>query len=95
MRASGEEVVIVSSGAIALGAQQLGVDPVRARLEESQAAAAVGQIQLAHAYQEILGAHGLAAAQVLLTLDDSESRRRYLNAANTLFTFLSVGLSPW
>ena len=94
MRASGQEVVIVSSGAIALGAQQLGVDPVRARLEESQAAAAVGQIQLAHAYQEILGAHGLAAAQVLLTLDDSESRRRYLNAANTLFTLLKRGAVP-
>lgn len=94
MRAAGQEIVIVSSGAIALGARQLGIDPMRARLEESQAAAAAGQIQLAHAYQEILGAHGLAAAQVLLTLDDSESRRRYLNAANTLFTLLKRGAVP-
>ena len=94
MRGSGQEVVVVSSGAIALGAGQLGIDPMRARLEESQAAAAAGQIQLAHAYQEILGAHGLAAAQVLLTLDDSESRRRYLNAANTLFTLLKCGAVP-
>ena len=94
MRGSGQEVVVVSSGAIALGAGQLGIDPMRARLEESQAAAAAGQIQLAHAYQEILGAHGLAAAQVLLTLDDSESRRRYLNAANTLFTLLKRGAVP-
>ena len=94
MRAGGQEIVIVSSGAIALGARQLGIDPTRARLEESQAAAAAGQIQLAHAYQEILGAHGLAAAQILLTLDDSESRRRYLNAANTLFTLLKRGAIP-
>ena len=94
MRASGQEVVVVSSGAIALGARQLGIDPARARLEESQAAAAAGQIKLAHAYQEILGTHGIAAAQVLLTLDDSESRRRYLNAANTLFTLLKRGAVP-
>ena len=94
MRASGQEVVIVSSGAIALGAGQLGIDPTRARLEESQAAASAGQIQLAHAYQEMLDARGIAAAQVLLTLDDSENRRRYLNAANTLFTLLKRGAVP-
>lgn len=94
MHASGQEIIIVSSGAIALGASQLGVDIRRARLQESQAAAAVGQIQLAHAYQEILGGHGITAAQVLLTLDDSESRRRYLNAANTLFTLLNSGAVP-
>ncbi len=88
MHADGQEVIIVSSGAIALGAGQLGVDVGRARLEENQAAAAAGQIQLAHAYQEILGDHGIIAAQLLLTLDDSESRRRYLNAANTLSTLL-------
>ena len=94
MRASGQEIVVVSSGAIALGGRQLGIDPARARLEESQAAAATGQIQLAHAYQEILGGHGITAAQVLLTLDVSESRRRYINAANTLFTLLKRGAVP-
>jgi glutamate 5-kinase len=94
MHASGKEVVIVSSGAIALGAIQLGVDVSRARLEESQAAAAAGQIQLAHAYQEILLSHGIVAAQVLLTLDDSESRVRFLNAANTLFTLLKHKAVP-
>ena len=94
MRAAGQEVVIVSSGAIALGARPLGIDPCTPRLQESQAAAAAGQIQLAHAYQEILGAHGIAAAQVLLTLDDSENRRRYLNAVNTLVTLLKCGAVP-
>jgi glutamate 5-kinase len=94
MHATGQEIIIVSSGAIALGASQLGVDIRRARLQESQAAAAVGQIQLAHAYQEILGSHGISAAQVLLTLDDSESRRRYLNAANTLFPLLKCRAVP-
>jgi glutamate 5-kinase len=94
MHAAGQEVIIVSSGAIALGAAQLGIDVGRARLNESQAAAAAGQIQLAHAYQEILGLHGINAAQVLLTLDDSESRRRYLNATNTLFTLLKCRAVP-
>ena len=94
MRAGGQEIVVVSSGAIALGAGSLGIDPLTHRLQESQAAAAAGQIRLAHAYQEILAAHGITAAQVLLTLDDSENRRRYLNAANTLFTLLKRGAVP-
>lgn len=94
MRADGQEIVIVSSGAIALGAGPLGIDPLTPRLHESQAAAAAGQIKLAHAYEEILAGHGIAAAQVLLTLDDSENRRRYLNAANTLFTLLKCGAVP-
>jgi len=94
MRKAGQEVVIVSSGSIALGAGQLGLASDRMRLEESQASAAVGQIQLAHAYQEELGLKDLAAAQVLLTLDDSESRRRYLNAEGTLLTLLSRGAIP-
>ncbi len=94
MRARGQEVAIVSSGAIALGAGSLGIDPLTRRLQESQAAAAAGQIRLAHAYQEILAGHGIVAAQVLLTLDDSENRRRYLNAANTLFTLLKRGAVP-
>ncbi len=94
MHAHGQEVIIVSSGAIALGATQLGINVGRARLEESQAAAAAGQIQLAHAYQEILASHGITAAQVLLTLDDSKSRRRYLNAQNTLLTLLKRRAVP-
>ena len=94
MRARDQEIVVVSSGAIALGAGPLGIDPLTHRLQESQAAAAAGQIKLAHAYQEILATHGIAAAQVLLTLDDSENRRRYLNAANTLFTLLKRGAVP-
>ena len=94
MHQKGQEVIIVSSGAIALGATQLGVNIARARLEESQAAAAAGQIQLAHAYQEILGRHSINAAQILLTLDDSESRRRYLNAASTLFMLLKCRAVP-
>jgi glutamate 5-kinase len=94
LRAAGKEVVIVSSGAVALGARELKIDPRRARLEDSQAAAAAGQILLAHAYQEILRGFGLTAAQVLLTLDDSESRRRYLNASKTLLTLLAYGAVP-
>ena len=94
MHANGQDVIIVSSGAIALGATRLGVNVARARLDESQAAAAAGQIQLAHAYQEILGGHGINAAQILLTLDDSESRRRYLNATSTLFTLMKRRAVP-
>src|SRR5204863_8519407 len=79
LREEGKEVVIVSSRAVALGVRELKVDPRRARLEDSQAAAAAGQILLAHAYQEVLAGFGIKAAQVLLTIDDSESRIRYLN----------------
>ena len=94
LRRAGAEVVIVSSGAIALGARELKLDPRRAQLEDKQAAAAAGQILLAHAYQEILGQFGIKAAQVLLTLDDSESRQRYLNASRTLLTLLRCGAVP-
>ena len=94
LRQAGQEVVIVSSGAVALGTRELRLDPRRARLDESQAAAAVGQILLAHAYQEVLRSFDLTAAQVLLTLDDSESRRRYLNASRTLLTLLNCGAVP-
>ncbi len=94
LRERGKEVVLVSSGAVALGAQRLDIDIRRARLPDHQAAAAVGQIQLAHAYEEVLGRFGLTVAQVLLTLDDSESRPRYINAANTLFTLLKLGAIP-
>jgi glutamate 5-kinase len=94
LRRAGKEVAIVSSGAVALGRRELKLDPRRARLEESQAAAATGQIVLAHAYQEILRSFGVTAAQVLLTLDDSELRERYLNASRTLLTLLGVGAVP-
>jgi glutamate 5-kinase len=94
MRARGQEVVIVSSGAIALGRRQLGLGKGKLKLEESQAAAAVGQIRLAHAWKEVLEEHGFIVAQVLLTLGDTEERRRYLNARNTLTTLLRLGSIP-
>ena len=93
-RARGQEVILVSSGAVALGRRYLGFKPGELKLEEKQAAAAAGMIRLAHAYQERLGAHGTSVAQILLTLDDSENRRRYLNARSTLMTLLSVGAVP-
>jgi glutamate 5-kinase len=89
-----KEVVIVSSGAIALGRRHLGLNLTRQKLEESQAAASVGQIRLAHAYQEILGEHDITVAQILLTLSDTEERRRYLNARSTINTLLSLGAIP-
>lgn len=94
MRARGQEMLIVSSGAIALGRRALKLAPGKLKLEESQAAAAVGQIGLAHAFQEILSAYGRSCAQILLTLDDTEERRRYLNARSTLNTLLKFGAVP-
>ena len=94
LRARGQDVLLVSSGAIALGRRQLGLDSGKLRLEESQAAAAVGQIRLAHAWKEVLEHHGLNVAQILLTLGDTEERRRYLNARNTLATLLKLGAIP-
>jgi len=96
LRASGTQVAVVSSGAIALGRLRLPALPPKARmrLEEKQAAAAAGQIRLARAWEEALAPHGLPAAQVLLTLDDSEERRRYLNARATIETLLSLGAVP-
>jgi glutamate 5-kinase len=90
----GQQVIVVSSGAIALGRRHLGLAKGKLRLDESQAAAAVGQIRLARAWQEILEDRGLAVAQVLLTLDDTEDRRRYLNARATLNTLLGLGAVP-
>ena len=93
--AAGEQVVIVSSGAIALGARRLGLAKGgRASLEDAQAAAATGQIALASCWAELLDAHGITAAQILVTLDDLEDRRRYLNAAATLDRLLSLGVVP-
>jgi len=94
MRKRGQEVVLVSSGAIALGRRHLGLNQGKLKLEESQAAAAVGQIRLAHAYKELLEAHEITVAQILLTLGDTEQRRRYLNARGTINTLLSLGAVP-
>jgi glutamate 5-kinase len=94
LRARGQEVVLVSSGAIALGRRQLGLPAGALELEQSQAAAAVGQIRLAHAWKEVLEHHGATVAQVLLTLGDTEQRRRYLNARSTLSTLLRLGAVP-
>jgi glutamate 5-kinase len=94
LRARGQQVVLVSSGAIALGRRYLGLRPDQRKLEEQQAAAAAGQIILAHAYQELLNRHDIKVAQVLLTLDDTESRQRYLNGRNTLQTLLELGVVP-
>jgi glutamate 5-kinase len=92
--ADGSEVILVSSGAIAVGRRHLGLTRRSLKLEESQAAAATGQIRLAHAYQETLARHDITVAQVLLTLDDTEDRRRYLNARGTLSTLLRLGTVP-
>jgi glutamate 5-kinase len=94
MRAEGREVVVVSSGAVALARRALGLTRKTLRLEEKQAAAAVGQIRLAGAWEQALSAHGMRAAQLLLTLEDSEDRRRYLNARATLQTLLALGCVP-
>jgi glutamate 5-kinase len=94
LRKRSQEVILVSSGAIALGRRHLGLKPGKLRLEESQAAAAVGQIRLAHAYKELLDEHGITVAQLLLTLGDTEQRRRYLNARGTINTLLSLGAVP-
>ena len=94
-RARGQELIVVSSGAIALGAARLKLDKGgRGSLADAQAAAAVGQIALSGLWAELLGAHGLAAAQLLLTLDDLEDRRRYLNATATLTRLLDAGAVP-
>jgi glutamate 5-kinase len=94
LRKRDQEVILVSSGAIALGRRHLGLPPGKLKLEESQAAAAVGQIRLAHAYKEILEARDIAVAQILLTLGDTEQRRRYLNARGTLNALLALGAVP-
>ena len=98
LRRSGTEILIVSSGAIAIGRRLLGLargPRNRAlRLEESQAAAATGQVRLAHAWQDALARYDVPAAQILLTIDDTENRRRYLNARSTIATLLRLGVIP-
>jgi glutamate 5-kinase len=93
-RQRGQEVVLVSSGAIAAGRLRLGLAGRVLKLEEKQAAAAAGQIRLAHAYQEALAKHGIAVAQILLTPEDTELRRRHLNARATIETLLGLGAVP-
>lgn len=94
LHARGCEVLLVSSGAIALGRRSVGLPLGRLKLEESQAAAAVGQIRLAHAWEEVLEQHRLNVAQILLTFADTEERRRYLNARSTLNTLLKLRAVP-
>ncbi len=91
---AGKQVILVSSGAIALGRHVLGLPRGELPLEQSQAAAAVGQISLSSAYQAVLKAHNLTAAQILLTLGDTEERRRYLNARQTIATLLAQRAVP-
>ncbi|MCO5734597.1 glutamate 5-kinase [Rhizobium sp. SSA_523] len=94
LRAENVEVLVVSSGAIALGRTVLGLAPGALRLEESQAAAAVGQIALARAWSESLSRGGIVAGQILLTLGDTEERRRYLNGRATINQLLKLGAVP-
>lgn len=91
---AGQQTVLVSSGAIALGRSYLELRPGKLRLDELQAAAAAGQIVLAHAYQELMSRHGIKVAQVLLTPDDTEDRRRYLNAQSTMETLMGQRVLP-
>ncbi|GGH60517.1 glutamate 5-kinase [Frigidibacter albus] len=94
LRARGTDVILVSSGSIALGRRVLDLPFAALPLEQSQAAAAVGQIRLARAYEEVLAPHGVMTAQVLVTLEDTEDRRRYLNSRATLQTLLGFGVVP-
>ena len=91
MKARGQQVLLVSSGAVALGGQRLAITNPRSSLDRAQAAAAVGQIALAHAYEEAFAAEGMKVAQILLTIGDLENRQRYLNARSTLETLFDLG----
>ena len=94
LQRDGKNVVVVSSGAIALGSHVLGIDGRVLALEEKQAAAAAGQVVLAHAWSAALAAHDICAAQILLSPDDTETRRRHLNARATMSTLISLGAVP-
>ena len=94
LKSRGKEVLIVSSGAIAVGSQHLGINQQILKLEEKQAAAATGQIRLAHAYETALARHSITVAQILLSPSDTEERRRHLNARATLTTLLKLGVIP-
>ncbi len=94
LKSLGKDVTLVSSGSIALGRGVLKLPPTELALEQSQAAAAVGQIRLARAYEEALAPHGITTAQVLVTLEDSANRRRYLNSRATMEQLLNLGVVP-
>ncbi len=93
-RKRGQQVLIVTSGAVAVGRRPLGLAAGALRLEEKQAAASAGQLRLAHAYQDAAARHGVTVAQILLTPDDTEARRRHLNARATLEQLLALGVVP-
>ena len=94
LREAGKNVVVVSSGAIALGRRELGIDGRELALEEKQAAAATGQVMLAHAWREAMAAHSIGVAQILLSPEDTETRRRHLNARATMGALLELGAVP-
>ena len=94
LKAQGQDVIIVSSGSIALGRNVLRLTKDVLSLEESQASAAVGQIRLAQAYEGALGTLGIKTAQILLTLEDSSDRRRYLNSRRTMTALLGLDVVP-
>lgn len=94
LKSLGVDVVLVSSGSIALGRGVLGLPATTLALEQSQAAAAVGQIRLARAYEEVLAPHGITTGQVLVTLEDSTDRRRYLNSRATMEMLIGLGVVP-
>ncbi len=94
IKSRGTDVILVSSGSIALGRGVLGLPLAELPLEQSQAAAAVGQIRLARAYEEALEPHGIKTAQILVTLEDSADRRRYLNSRATMETLIGLGVTP-
>ena len=94
IRARGTDVILVSSGSIALGRGVLGLPNTELPLEQSQAAAAVGQIRLARAYEEVLAPFGIITGQILVTLEDSTDRRRYLNSRATMETLIGLGVTP-
>ncbi len=93
-KARGTDVILVSSGSIALGRGILGWPTGDLALEQAQASASVGQIRLARAYEEVLAPHGITTGQVLVTLEDTEDRRRYLNSRATMETLLAAGVVP-
>jgi glutamate 5-kinase len=94
LKAKGIQVAVVSSGAVAIGRRRLGLEARNAKLEEKQAAAAAGQIELAQANQDEFARHGMTVAQILLTPSDTEERRRHLNARSTMETLLKLGAVP-
>jgi len=94
LRAQGKDVILVSSGSIALGRRALKLPEGPLALEQSQAAAAVGQIRLAQAYEGVLAPLGITTAQILVTLEDTENRRRYLNSRRTFQALMELGVVP-